>query len=209
MERPILFSGEMVRAILDGRKTQTRRVIKIPNITSAIYHEAPYSFWNFDTKPNKENNDIVVVHDIKCPYGVPGDTLWVKETFQIARVVEDDWFVPETIPLNNEDGYWSVGYREENPDIEENWRPSIFMPRWASRINLLVKDIRVERVREISDDDCRAEGVRGDYYPEITQDEPRSRRCYFMELWDSINAKRGHGFETNPWVWVVEFERIK
>ena len=130
-----------------------------------------------------------------CPYGVPGDRLWVRETFYSNgmckntmschyRATYNGLFTPDTVP-------WK-------------WTPSIFMPRWASRITLEITGVRVERVQDISEEDARAEGIPDEYRA--------GHRIYyrprFKTLWDSINAKRGFGWDSNPWVWVVEFKRV-
>jgi len=223
-EKPILFSAEMVRAILEGRKTQTRLVIKPqPKVVHALCND-----YSIETNCIFENSNDWRIH---CPYGRPGDRLWVREThYRFGHWVKNGYtpagrqrykFVPDSD---------DVLYFDNEPIIEKRrgknihgWykRPSIFMPQWASRINLLVKDIRVERVQDISDDDAFAEGI--DYRkcksyctPEDLQNNLRNGhlcwtnhvdyRSGFCLLWDSINAKRGYSWESNPWVWVVEFE---
>ncbi len=199
-EKPILFNAEMVRAVLGGKKTQTRRVIK------------PQPQWDEPTSTIEgrwaDYNDAHLINyalfycaglpmGVRCPYGQPGDQLWVRETFNA------DWC---SGTLYKADGGSAV---EAGYDSEPKWKPSIHMPRWASRINLLVKDIRVERVQDITLADVLEEGVpstdRYDYDP---VDETRER-CKFSDLWDSINEKRGYGWKVNPWVWVVNFERLK
>ena len=175
-EHPILFSGEMVRAILDGRKTQTRRVIK--------FHTPAYSNPEFlagcDLVSFSHENGAVFkdrisfMVPIKCQYGAPGDTLWVREAWKETQGE-------------------GLAYRATEPYMDgEPWRPSIFMPRWASRIALSVKNVRVERVQNISQGDAMAEGTQGKHS--------------FAVLWDIINAKRGFGWDINSWVWVVEFD---
>ncbi len=146
----------------------------------------------------------------RCPYGQPGDRLWVRETWgspDADHPLVDDGHNPEpgdrvVYRANKSDNYqWS------NCDTFV-WRPSIFMPKWASRILLEVTDVRVERVQEITIDDIEAEGV---YRIEDGQDCGRDtflNTGNFLDLWDSINAKRGFGWNTNPWVWVVEFKRV-
>ena len=119
-----------------------------------------------------------------CPYGKPGDELWVRET----------WNGTESE---------GIAYRATDPQMDgEPWKPSIFMPRWASRLQLVIKDVRVERLQDISIDDIYAEGAYSINWGRM----PGSEHKAFKALWDSINAKRGYGWETNPWVWVVEFE---
>ncbi|GAV24790.1 hypothetical protein ciss_07230 [Carboxydothermus islandicus] len=217
MERPIIFSTEMVRAILEGRKTQTRRVIKPqpPNYVDKIYGPEIYepAIINKDGElvPGKP---VYGVYDewgewgVKCPYGQPGDILWVRETW-----------------IKDAAGYH---YRANfNPGMEETvkptlrWRPSIHMPREASRLFLRVKNVRVERLQDISEQDAIAEGI------EWTEEGPlhahyldknicktgawlnfTTAREAFASLWDSINAKNGYGWDVNPWVWVIEFELV-
>jgi hypothetical protein len=184
-ERPIIFSGEMVRAILEGRKTQTRRVIsKAINADYLGMKDGTYQWLPLDKNG----------HYISCPYGKPGDQLWVRETFAVMSDGEKT----------------GVCYRidgEEQIDREqgERWTSPRFMPRWASRIMLVVMDIRAEMVRKISEDDAMQEGL----WDGNTSTGPNDwHRQQFHRLWDSINAKRGYGWEVNPWVWVIEFGRI-
>ncbi|MBF0260424.1 MAG: hypothetical protein HQL97_01130 [Magnetococcales bacterium] len=184
-ERPILFSGEMVQAILAGRKTQTRRVVK-PQPEERKITEPGHEGVSLHLPGQSAYKDGVHEKWIRrgeywdCPYGKPGDRLWVRETFCI-----DDR------PFRG-----GVLYRADfaSPEIISPWKPSIHMPRWASRLLLEITRVRVERVREISDVDAIAEGV-------ISKEA-------FMPLWDSINAVRGHGVETNPWVWVIDFKVV-
>lgn len=218
-EHPIIFNGEMVRAILDGRKTQTRRVI---NSYGNDYHldsrlcdwglsgspeqwDGEKKIWQWTGKrPPQVNSwiwelqsdvDDSMTIPVKCPYGVPGDRLWVRETWQNVS----DMGICH--PIHN-----IVVYRATDPDWETmdgwKWRPSIYMPRTASRIMLEVVAVRVERVQDISDADVRAEGV---LFPATTID---GFGVAFSTLWNSINAKRGYSWESNCFVWVVEFKRI-
>ena len=185
-ERPILFSGAMVRAILEGRKTQTRRVV-----TGKVALEwlAPEMFTP-EYCASAENH--------LCPYGAHGDRLWVRETFSHGPVfnADVDYETRLRYRANANDSPLPTG---------QKWRPSIFMPRWASRLLLKVKTVRVERLQEISAGDCIAEGgstiLREHDACCALQDQ-------YRDLWDSINAKRGHAWVTNPWVWVVEFEKV-
>lgn len=184
-ERPILFSGPMVRAILEGRKTQTRRVVNHQS-----YFPANRQTWPLDA------NGLGAPGAISCPYGNPGQRLWVRETWQPGP---DD----------------SVAYRASDDMNHNQWKPSIFMPRWASRITLEVTDVRVERVQAISRLDIVAEGwphderqalqiaqVIAGLDDEVIDDASIE---WFADLWDSINAKRGYSWESNPWVWVITF----
>ena len=189
-EKPILFNSEMVRAILDGRKTQTRRVVKPqPDFVTNYYEpNKPRAAWVGGS------SDPALV---KCPYGQPGDALWVRETWAClgAEHVKPSKIAPGYTVHYKADGVektWNV----------EQWRASIHMPRWASRISLRVTGVQVERVQDISGADAVAEGVE-------QIDSLTSARYRFVQLWNSINAKRGHSWDSNPWVWVVEFEVIK
>lgn len=205
-ERPIIFNNEMVRAILDGRKTQTRRVIK-PQPTKWLKYQLTSRDW-ITFQGNDDPDDLCVW---KCPYGVPGDRLYVRETWQICSREE---VIPgePTIPWAHNPEQLVVVYRassqEVNPDHPEwgrsRWRPSIHMPKWAARLWLEITDIRVERVQDISEDDARAEGVINDpVVPWV--DQPIT---WFSRLWNSINEKRSYGWDVNPWVWVVTFRVV-
>ena len=198
-ERPILFSGEMVRAILDRRKTQTRRVIKpqpAPLYSKAIDHfEFSEGYW----WPTSHSGVVGAWTPIRycCPYGIPGDRLWVRETW--ATPGNFDHIKPRDLASSDYSADLTV-YRAtaKNAEPYYRWRPSIFMTRWAARIELDVVRVQVERVREISEQDAYAEGI--DRAP--TMPHPRQ---WFRNLWDRINAKRGYNWDVNPWVWVIEF----
>lgn len=211
-ERPIIFNAEMIWAILGGCKTQTRRVVDCPPDTTAIYWTE-----NDETVPAGKYTGWVVECGAplrlprKCPYGQPGDTLWVREAW--CRVDGKDYYRADS---DSADLKHEKRVRKLCPDLaaahpDSRWKPSIHMPRWASRFTLEITDIRVERVQDISRDDCRTEGVGlppspGDtkFYPDM--DELRSQ---FANLWDSINAKRpGCSWNDNPWCWCISFERV-
>lgn len=191
-EKPIIFSGPMVRAILEGRKTQTRRVVKPQPI---------------DGNPCQRS----------CPYGQPGDRLWVRET----------WV---NLPVNNLGGCSNFFRADGDPDGYENpgwkwaWRSPLFMPRSESRLTLEVLGIRVDRVQNISDTDACAEGVRcgdeqwyygpdgrykqdiyGWYHGHVRHNAPSHA---FRSIWNSIYDKRGLGWDMNPWVWVIKFRVV-
>ena len=185
-ERPILFSGPMVRAILEGRKSQTRRVVK-PQPASHqgriewSYHNPGWWIVQGDVSNTWSR--------VRCHYGVPGDRLWVRETFN------PDW---TDRVIYKADGGSAV---EAGWPREPRWKPSIFMPRRACRLVLEVTGVRVERLQEISSTDAEAEGV---------QCQPMSAKGfvdYYRDLWDRLNAKRAP-WASNPWVWVVEFRRL-
>lgn len=188
-ERPILFSGPMVRAILDGRKTMTRRVVKHPP---------------FDPSDDGLDTEILV-NNIKCPYGQPGDRLWVRETWS-------PWADESTkyAARSQEPALYCADYKTGAPSLDiggdYKWHPSIYMPRWASRITLDIVAVRVERLQEISVDDVIAEGILRSDIDDRMRDS--YDRWQFRQLWDSINAKRGYSWDLNPWVWVIGFTRV-
>lgn len=198
-EKPILFCDEMVRAILAGRKTQTRRVVK--------------------PQPTQRQVDLT-----DCPYGGAGDRLWVRETFGVMERSyhpelgwETDGLVNDVpvkdVPIfspYSKQKYFFVyradGY--ERVKEEGHWIPPIYMPRRASRITLEIVGVRVEHLRDISEDDAKAGGI---CLPDGSQAAYPFGQSYcdgFFYLWDGINQKRGFGWDTNPFVWVIEFRRI-
>lgn len=232
--RPILFNGDMVRALLDGRKTMTRQVIKPQprpgrHADGRIIGKAAnrhlgdiYHIWE-----PREGRVIPLTHNCAyrwrpmCPYGVPGDLLWVRECFGHVGTLDPGYLV------------YRATYPEFLPDCVENipdepprgtWKPSIHMPRTASRLTLRVTDVRVERVQDISEADAKAEGAQNRKVlrdptvnpfrmsiERLAQHEfvNAGFRSGFRERWDSINDKRGFGWDANPWVWVVSFEVIR
>ena len=192
-ERPILFSSPMVRAILDGRKTQTRRVIKEKLMRGEGAHV---------------NN---------CQYGKPGDRLWVRETWQgplFYDEIPEDW---------NSDKYKtpeycyykasgdSCDFTDSDDNFVERWSPSIHMPRWASRILLEVTNVRVERLHDISEEDAKAEGSYVcDYFGRRLLDQSSNQGCYkwgYRSIWESLNGSGS--WHLNPFVWVVEFRTLE
>lgn len=207
-ERPIVFSTEMVQAILDGRKTQTRRVIKPQPINAQcglITSDGTVLFFE-GTSPESRGCANGLHHP---KFGKIGDHLWVREAWCLD--IEDPYVIPKTQPLGVEIFYRADGEILMGDQICTSvWKPSIFMPRWASRITLEITDIRVERVQAISADDVIAEGI-----PPYTlargclAQPPDDPRWKFIELWDSINKKRGYGWDSNPWVWVIEFKKVE
>lgn len=193
-KRPILFNGDMVRAILDGRKTQTRRVVKeIPALGQP-------DEW-CKRAGTSEFESIVGSASRYCPYGVPGDRLWVRETWQETRPftgnIEHD--IQSTHAMYYADD--NVRYRDK-----DKWRPSIHMPRKYSRITLEVTGVRVERVQDISEADAKAEGVR-DPICDCGDCIDCTYIGMFQDVWREI-----HGYDAwdkNPWVWVIEFKEPK
>jgi len=198
-EHPILFSGSMVRAILEGRKTQTRRVMK----------------------PSPKVSIMPLPLDL-CPYGSPGDRLWVRETWQ--PINREEHFLGLIACLyrancSNDMKTFTFISRFDGSHITipvAKWKPPIHMPRWASHITLEIVSIRVERLQEISEKDAVAEGIFYHRHMEGYVSDEEGRNFYvsdprrsFDKLWDSINAKKGFGWDANPWVWVIEFRRYK
>lgn len=206
-ERPILFSGEMVNAILEGRKTQTRRVNK--HMTVERYPSlATPAEWNagkmHPDMPDWETwgpkRGSVLFRDAyggvvswECPYGKPGDRLWVRETFS-PRYFDDGK------PAYKAD--WTPGAAEYV--TEPKWKPSIHIPRSLARITLEITNVRVERLQDISEEDSLAEGMKLATQAHGMHPPARDQ---FQILWDKINGKQ-HPWASNPWLWVVEFERI-
>jgi hypothetical protein len=218
-ERPILFTGPMVRAIIEGRKTQTRRVVKpMPFI------DYPTG-WRLQQEYKLEHHvkcsfvqanmlcDCCAIYEpwqieriAACPYGKPGDRLWVRETFATRHPydLEEEHLTYRADYLELSEGILSAGW---------GWRPSIFMPRAASRITLEVTGVRVERLQDISEADAIAEGV---YTNEqaieklgLPSDTKLSGSCVdkYRIVWDSINGKK-YPWASNPWVWCIEFKKL-
>lgn len=221
-EIPILFSAPMVRAILDGRKTQTRRVVKLVG-ADTLEEREDGSLWPYSSTwaDGDERGPWLA-----CPYGEPGDRLWVRETWQAWKQVSiesDEWDPITREVRSGEDWALWVELRGKPDKIEYRatsesvgpWTPSIHMPRWASRITLEVVSVRVERLQEISNEDAKAEGVRafehdgaGVYEDYELGDGTwcNDARGSFATLWRSINGPES--WAANPWVWRVEFKRL-
>ena len=183
-ERPILFSGPMVRAILAGDKTQTRRVIKPQPVQynrpdwpcTHGWREVP-QMGGWEISWNNDSMTATEAIGEYCPYGKPGDFLWVRETHLVTAG-------------------GAVLYKADHPDLISGYcRPSIHMLRQHSRITLEVTSVRVQRLQDISHEDGKAEGF--------------DSLDGFALLWDRINAKRGYGWQANPYVWAVEFRAVK
>lgn len=233
-ERPILFSGPMVRAILEGRKTQTRRVLKYyaPAVKPCDFDkdEALVEFERIASGPMQGQR-----YWMPCPYGKPGERLWVREGWQEVHPcqIDDGRFsiegragIPGPPPVD-----YRVVYRADGPYFQlhhiENfpyrarglsldtaglpeckytgWITPIHMPRWACRLVLEVTAVRVERLQNISSDDAIAEGIEPSDVGEA-REEAALNRADYAELWDAINAKRAP-WKSNPWVWMVEFRK--
>lgn len=219
-ERPILFTAPMVRALLDGRKTQTRRIIK-PQ-PAYPFRSASGAWVDMGRRDDADHK----LSEIRCPYGwpplgdQPGDQLWVRET----------WCPPHNNAyLNNHKHLcWYRADNESRPYQKPehfSWRPSIHMPRWASRITLEITDVRVERLQDISKQDVLAEGIRPFYSGSespcsygINEEGcgfgepgswnfPETPALAYRKLWEFINGPKS--WHANPWVWVIEIKRVK
>lgn len=217
-EKPILFNSEMVRAVLDLRKTQTRRVLDMKKYGGYLQET--------DTAPGNPaypcyQDEYGDSHptSIKCPYGKKGDRLWVRETWayhpDMPKTPEEAGILyksDEDTCADKPGLFWQMNSTGiEHEVIVDKYKPSIHMFRWMSRINLEITDIRVERVQDISWDDAVEEGIfkHYDFYEDMKWVTPEPIIEDYEELWDSINKKRGFGWGVNPWVWVVEFKLLK
>ena len=204
-ERPILMSGPMIRAILEGRKTQTRRVVKLPDAPMRLGTWEPSEIFGYPASVLWHTRTGKIV---ACPFGVPGDRLWVRETWCFAHPEYHDQ--AEGVrrgdrPVRDEMPWW-CHYAATDDDVDEpKWSPSIHMPRWASRLTLRVTSVRVERVQDISEADARAEGVTPfPHDPEGDCWTDGKHRTAFEHLWGAING--WESWRDNPWVWAVGFE---
>lgn len=217
---PMIFNSEMVRALIDGRKTQTRRPLPAwqkPQKTEdgeymCIAQRHPK--WGFGFFGKSEEEAVLQLNDSSCsaPFGKKGDLIWVRETFQGPLVDEEEaQYNIENYQSPQYCSYKASGddcefFHHEEDRIVQRWKPSIHMPRWASRLTLRVLNVRVERVQTISKEDAAAEGV-------ITEQMAANAglawrfgdRRQFKDIWESIY---GDSWKLNDWVWVIEFEVI-
>ncbi|MEC7798100.1 MAG: hypothetical protein VX755_12365 [Pseudomonadota bacterium] len=211
-ERPILFSGPMVRALLDGRKTQTRRIVKPQP------HHGPVGQMVNLGGPDWAIDDGDLSGQWRCPYGVPGDRLWVREAWGLNDYQFERGPIPKARPLQLDDNVLCYAATEDDAEIrnELRWRPSIHMPRWASRLTLEITDVRVQRLQDISDrgqpNDCIAEGVFADDFASSAGDWLERgfssiEKARFHDLWTSINGAAS--WAANPWVWAVSFRVLE
>ncbi len=230
----MIFNGEMVRAILDGRKTQTRRIIK----DCTVGRDPISKFIQIGKKfIGCYPEDVPELIRECCPYGVPGDRIWVRETFQgplfdfeqmEAYQEDSSKFKKPEFCVYKADGKPAPEFFDADDNLHCGWRPSIHMPRWASRLTLEITGVRVERLDKISEEDAIAEGMQGvicrsckgdpDY--STTQYDPdtlaavdeipcqscASNRSKFFSLWDSIYGEGNHCM--GDWVWVIEFKVV-
>ena len=214
-ERPIIFSAPMVRAILEGRKMQTRRVVKPVSDDDGFvlldYGQGPWPYRSSDGETPmrvvKRGGKLYLDETPHaCPYGQPGDGLWVRETFQ--RFTDDGEILYKADPA----GAAAMNELKHDECLEARWRPAIHMPRWASRILLEVTGVRVERLADISKDDAMSEGIVSQHdggfgLADSTHYDFVDPVESYASLWESINGPGS--WEANPWVWVVEFKRVQ
>lgn len=218
-ERGMIFNSEMVRAILDGRKTQTRRIMKIQPEHSGLglrrvtdskngSDDGKYFWSSSDACGLKARSK-----SFTCPFGVVGDRIWVRETFQgplfdyeqMESYLEDSSkFEKPEFCQYAADGKPAPEYYDADDNLRHGWRPSIHMPRWASRILLEITDVRVDRLASVSDEDAGKEGYPADPSP---FGGPMDKWLWFRQLWDGIYPEQS--FKHNPWVWVIEFKRVE
>ena len=214
----MIFNAEMVRALLDGRKTQTRRPINWKQTRfTEIGEREDGSKW-----PWSEDAEHACDFWHPCPFGAVGDRIWVRETWGVvSHAFSDDGLMIDWVPdrpataihempfgngyysgyaIYAADGDFTWGDDDGYEDGRSCWKPSIHMPRAASRILLEITNVRVERLRSMSQDDARAEGV-------IAASGPMEAGLAFRELWDSIYGEES--WKANPWVWVIEFKRVE
>ncbi|HHV5433285.1 TPA: morphogenetic protein [Klebsiella pneumoniae] len=208
-ERGMIFNGEMVRAILDGRKTQTRRIMApqpADDIERCIFPNPEAIGWKSSLR---HKHGSTTAHF--CHYGEPGDRIWVRETFQGPLFDYDlmDSYCKDPTPFEKPefcvykaDGVPAPEFYDADDELHCCWRPSIHMPRWASRILLEITNVRVERLKSISDSDAIREGC--------STANMKSGDCVadvFARLWASIYG--AESWNANPWVWVIEFKRVE
>lgn len=205
-ERPIIFDAESIKRIVDWRKKQTRRVIASPrHMRHETLHDAmtyaardgvgDWVFSDFAMSLEFVLKAYPGGNGIRCPYGYPGDRLWVREVW--TQFMDGMAYRADTTPFSE----------EQRKAYGVRWRSPIHMPRTASRLLLEITDIRVERLQSISDADAKAEGVK--LFERTTTHYAGMWRDAFAERWDAINAKRGYTWKMNPWVWVIEFKLVQ
>ena len=217
-ERPILFSGEMVRAILRGEKTQTRREMNPQPEHAQVYDwkgrrlydgEARHWCWKGHVAEDSWDSISTTLAPL-CPLGQPGDRLWVRETYALSQVWDESragempMIVGDVVPAwyRADEGGGRFDERDRG-----RWRPSIHMPRWASRLTLEIASVRVERLADISEEDARTEGVTAAPFCKAGRPVGQEHVEAFEDLWRSING--AESWDANPWVWVVGFKRIE
>lgn len=197
-EHPILFSTPMVKALLNGNKTMTRRATGLDKVNQSpnnyYYQSLFFGETGRETFANPATRDTV---EVKCPYGQPGDLLWVRESCQHTKILN----------LHPTDENYGFVYKADDQPWQDmegwKWKPSIHMPKAAARFWLRITDIRIERLHDITEEDAKAEGAEYLLWRGVTKDS-QSYRNGFTSIWLSINGDAS--WNKNPWVWVVSFE---
>lgn len=208
MEKPILFSTEMVQAILAGRKTMTRRVVKPQQLIKGDGSLNTCFMTNHLWKKVHKEMPMAFGPIYFCPYQI-GTVLWVKETWRVVKV--DDIHKKMLVDYLADKSERVVKFSTERYDKfrkfykKNGWQSSLFIPREASKLLLKVTNIRFERLQEITERDAMKEGFLG-YYDSYADEQVTEATDDFVLLWDSLNKHRGYGWDSDPWVWVVEFE---
>ncbi|HCO5811701.1 TPA: hypothetical protein OBN97_002548 [Escherichia coli] len=226
-ERGMIFNAEMVRALLSGRKTQTRRIMKVQPesnqlglllITDSTKHSdiGKYHWAESNATGNHVRSKL-----FSCPFGAVGDRIWVRETWSsdFANYYPNDrvWYAADNnrqLDIEVVDGVRGIYSPESDVHVPFRWQPSIHMPRWASRILLEITDVRVERLNAISEEDARAEGIIDGGCLNCGEPEPcgcanpePDATDAFAYLWQSIYGQEN--WNANPWVWVIGFKRVE
>lgn len=202
-ERPILFNADMVSAVLDGRKTQTRRLLTPHHLK--MIDAAASAGECYPLESGRQHANSQSYYREWCPFGAVGDRLWVRETFRVHSRATD---VATLVYKASEQQSWTQQTHRvpiekcNKPAVVDTWTPSIHMPRWASRITLEITGVRVERLQSISEEDAKAEGVKTEC--SVIGDK---HFLGFRSLWKSIYGD--DSWQANPWVWVVEFKRVE
>ncbi|MDS7839297.1 hypothetical protein PTQ46_03575 [Klebsiella michiganensis] len=207
-ERGMIFNAEMVRAILDGRKTQTRRPVRFPVLDKNL---------GCELAGNELAGELSAGNYLNSAFGKPGDRIWVRETFRVHSRATDVATLVYKASVRNS---WTEQTHRvpvsvcNKPATPEKWTPSLHMPRWASRILLEITGVRVERLNAISEEDARAEGIIDGGCLNCGEPEPcgcanpePDATDAFAYLWQSIYGQES--WNANPWVWVIEFERVE
>jgi hypothetical protein len=212
--RPILMSAPMVRALLVGNKTQTRRVVKNPPIKDFSGHWNRYNGKGITGVYHSKESACEAIAKHFCPYGVPGNRLWVRESFQPLLSEDVKWSDADyetgegyAISYPATDGVKEFYDYSKDESISDRITPSIFMPRWASRIMLEITDVRVQRLQDISEDDAAAEGSAMGYDGHYSFHQRFNHRGGYMALWNAING--AGAWDKNPWVWAVTFKVVQ
>lgn len=207
-ERGMIFNAEMVRALLDGRKTQTRRVLT--PLQLGLIELAAIAGECYPLESGQQHTNSQSYYRELCPFGDVGDRLWVREAFRVHSKATD---VATLVYRASERQSWTQQTRRvpisecNKPVSPEAWTPSLHMPRWASRITLEITGVRVERLSSMTEEDARAEGCMGGHDSIPGYMYSATPHEHFHHLWTSIYGE--DSWQVNPWMWVVEFKRVE